>query len=45
VFDPPGFGEDLGELALRHRDDRTGVIEEDGARAGCALIERKYTRH
>ena len=41
----PGFGKDLPELLLRHRDDGAGVIEDDGPRAGRALVEREDVFH
>jgi hypothetical protein len=45
VFDPAGLRKDLPEFLLTDRDDRGVVIENDGARAGGALIEREYVRH
>ena len=41
VLDPAGLREDLRELPLRARDAFAVVIEQDGARAGRALIERE----
>ena len=45
VLDPPGARKDLREFLLRDRADRAVVIEDDGARAGRALVERKDVRH
>jgi hypothetical protein len=39
VLDPAGAGEMLRELALRGRDDVAVVVEQDGERAGRALVE------
>ena len=41
VLDPAGLRKDLPEFALRDRAHGARVIEEEGARAGRALIERK----
>jgi hypothetical protein len=41
VLDPAGLREDLAEFALRARARRAFCIEDDGARAGRALIERR----
>ena len=38
VFYPAGLGVDLAELALRHRDNLSGIVEHDAARAGRALV-------
>jgi hypothetical protein len=45
VLDPSGLRIDLPELLLRHRHDGTGVVEDDGARAGGALIESEEVFH
>ena len=46
VFDPPGCGIDLLVLFLGLRNDAAGVVENDEARAGGALIERsEISRH
>jgi hypothetical protein len=41
VLDPAGLREALAEFALRDAAHAAGVIEEKGARAGRALVERK----
>ena len=41
VLDPAGLREDLPELLLRDRADRARMIEDEGAGAGGALIERE----
>ena len=45
VLDPAGLGKDLPELALADRDDLGVVIEDDGARAGGALVEGEDVSH
>jgi DNA-binding transcriptional LysR family regulator len=45
VLDPAGGGEELRELLLRDRADGAIVVEDDGPRAGGALIERENVRH
>ena len=45
VLDPAGLRKDLLELALRDAGDGAVVIEEDGARAGGALIEGEDVLH
>ena len=42
VLHPARAGEVLGELALRRGDDAAVVIEQDGARAGRALVEGEH---
>jgi hypothetical protein len=39
VLDPAGAGEDLLVLELAGGDDGSGVVEDDGARAGGALVD------
>ena len=39
VLDPPRVGEDLGELLLADGDDLAGVVEDDGAGGGRALVD------
>ena len=39
VFDPAGLREDLPEFALRDAPDGAAMVEKNGARTGCALIE------
>ena len=41
----PGFRKDLRKFLLRHRADGAGVVEDDRAGAGGALVERKDERH
>src|SRR5204862_5819166 len=45
VLDPAGLRKDLLELALRSGDGHAVLVEEDGARAGGALIQRKDVTH
>src|SRR5262249_23295138 len=45
VLGPSGLREDLRELLLRQGPDRAVAIEDDGARARGALIEREDERH
>jgi hypothetical protein len=45
VLDPAGLREDLAELALRDATHRAGLVEDDGARAGGALIEGEDDFH
>ncbi len=45
VLDPAGLREDLAELALREAAHRAGLVEDDGARAGGALIEGEDDLH
>ena len=45
MLDPAFVGIDLLEFMLRHAYDFAGMVEEDGARTGCALVERKYVGH
>ncbi len=40
VFNPARFRVDLGKFALGNRDNVGVMIENNGAGAGCALIER-----
>ncbi len=42
---PTGLRENLGEFLLRDGDDRAGMIEDDCARARCALIESEDVLH
>jgi hypothetical protein len=39
VLNPPRLRKDLGELALSYRPNGTVFIEQEGSRAGGALIE------
>jgi hypothetical protein len=39
VFHPARLRKDLAELALRHGDDAAAAVEDDGARAGRALVQ------
>lgn len=41
VFDPSGLRKNLVEFALGNRGDRALLIEQEGAGAGGALIERE----
>ena len=45
VLDPARLRKDLLELPLPDGDDGAVVIEDDGARAGRALIEGEDVRH
>ena len=45
VLDPAGLRIELLELVLGHSGNCAGVIEEDGARAGGALIEGEDVGH
>ena len=45
VLDPAGLREDLAEFALRNGARRAFFVEDDGARAGRALIERQDEAH
>ena len=38
VLDPAGFGVDLFVFFVSPDDGRAAVVEEDAARAGCALV-------
>jgi hypothetical protein len=44
VLDPAGLGEDLPEFLLRRARNPPVVVEEDGARAGGALVESEDVR-
>ena len=41
MLDPAGLRKELPEFLLRDRADRAGMIEEEGAGAGRALVERE----
>src|SRR5690606_34330530 len=41
VLDPAGLGEDLLVLLLAGRDDLAGVVEDDRAGRGGALVDRE----
>src|SRR5262249_1827379 len=45
VLDPSGLRKQLCEFLLRHRHDFAVPIEDDGTRAGGALIERENAGH
>src|SRR5437879_5274134 len=45
VLDPAGLRIDLAEFALRAADGGAFLVEQDGARAGRALIERENVTH
>jgi hypothetical protein len=40
MLDPPGLRKDLIKFALRERANGSFLIEHEGSRTGCALIER-----
>ncbi len=45
VLDPSGAGIDLAEFVLRDASDAAVVVEENGAGAGGALVERENVIH
>ena len=45
VLDPARTGEQLGELLLGDGDDLPGMIDQQGARTGRALVQRKDIAH
>src|SRR5438552_17101236 len=45
VLDPAGLRIDLAQFALRGADRGAFLVEQDGARAGRALIERENVTH
>jgi hypothetical protein len=45
VLHPSGPGKDLLKLPLGDGPDGAGLVEDDGARAGGALVERKDMSH
>src|SRR5690606_16517483 len=45
VLDPAGLRVDLADLALGHGHEAAGLVEDDAARTGGALVEGQQVAH